>query len=880
MLSPSHEAIAAALKGEYVVERELGSGGMATVLLARDVRHDRMVAIKLLREDLSMTMGTERFLREIRTTASLQHPHIVPLFDSGEVDGTVYFVMPYVDGESLRDRLRRERQLSVADAVRIAREVADALDYAHRKGFIHRDVKPENILLHDGRAMVADFGVALALSRVESDTRITDSGLAIGTPQYMSPEQALGERQVTARADIFALGAILYEMLAGEAPFAGPTAQAIVARIMTSTPTPIRDMRPTVPAHVAAAIEGAMQKLAADRFQTAAAFSAALAAGPTETAAGASAARVAPARRLSLGMASAVGAALVLAALGGAWVARRMAPSPSVALGVARAVIPLGQGQLIATTGRPLDLSHDGTMLTYVATEGGKTLLFVRGLADTVSRRLTGTDGASTPFFSPDGRWIAFFADGQLKKIPVSGGTPVVIASDAKAPFGGSWGRDETILFSFGDSLLHRVDSKGGRVRDIVVRMGKGANGSMQRSLWWPSFLPGNDRALVAGDSGIGIVTLSTGSFELITRGRQAQYVPNGKLVYDDGDGRMRVASVDIERAKLTGTPIPVFEAFRGPASSATFFVVGDNGTLLYMPGGFQRTLVRVDRNGRETPIGVEPRGYRMPSVSPDGKLIAVTVDPRPSSIWLIDPARSQASPLTMTKQHLYSPIWSPDGSRLAFVSGGGQVSWTTTEQGAPIRPVLDSASVSRRNLVSPSAWLRNDEFVGYATNARHWQSRANLVHYTFGDSTVTPIAVSTADERTGGVSPDGEWVVYMSNASGAAEVYVRSLNRPGGGIPVSTGGGDDPAWSPRGGEVFYRNGTKIMAVPVRTSPSFAVLGKPQELFSGEFDFSQRTNWSPSVDGSFVMVKADPSFGRQLRVVFNWFAEVEKMGKE
>src|SRR4051795_7855643 len=267
--------LAAALADRYRIERELGQGGMATVYLAQDLRHHRQVAIKLMRPELSAVIGAERFLSEIRTTANLQHPHILPLFDSGEVDGVLYYAMPFVEGESLRDRLSREKQLPVPDAVRIATEVASALDYAHRHGVIHRDIKPENILLHDGSALVADFGIALAASKA-GGTRITETGMSVGTPHYMSPEQAMGEREITARSDIYALGAILYEMLTGDPPFTGSTAQAVVARVVTESPRPLVPQRHTIPAHVEAAVLTALEKLPADRFASAAEFAEAL----------------------------------------------------------------------------------------------------------------------------------------------------------------------------------------------------------------------------------------------------------------------------------------------------------------------------------------------------------------------------------------------------------------------------------------------------------------------------------------------------------------------------------------------------------------------------------------------------------------------------
>src|SRR5512134_3119616 len=268
--------LTAALSDRYRIERELGAGGMATVYLAHDVRHDRRVALKVLRPELSAILGSQRFLAEIKTTANLQHPHILSLFDSGEAEGLVFYVMPYVEGETLRDRLKREHQLPVDDAVRIAREVADALDYAHQHGVVHRDIKPENILLHGGHALVADFGIALAASRSEGGTRMTETGMSLGTPHYMSPEQAMGEREITPKADIYALGCVLYEMLTAEPPFVGPTAQAIIARVMTEEPRSLTLQRRTIPPHVEAAVRTALEKLPADRFASAAAFASAL----------------------------------------------------------------------------------------------------------------------------------------------------------------------------------------------------------------------------------------------------------------------------------------------------------------------------------------------------------------------------------------------------------------------------------------------------------------------------------------------------------------------------------------------------------------------------------------------------------------------------
>src|SRR3954469_10412447 len=288
-----------ALSDRYRIDREIGAGGMATVYLAEDLRHDRRVAVKVLRPELAAVIGAERFLAEIQLTANLQHPHILPLFDSGEADSFLFYVMPFVEGETLRDRLTREKQLAVPDALRIAEEVAAALDYAHRHGVVHRDIKPENILLHDGSALVADFGIALAASKA-GGARMTETGMSLGTPHYMSPEQAMGEREITARSDVYALGCVLYEMLTGEPPFTGATAQAVVARVVTEAPRPILPQRHTIPLEVEGAILVALEKLPADRFASAAEFADALkgrGTAPTRVSAAAAAAMAGVGRR-------------------------------------------------------------------------------------------------------------------------------------------------------------------------------------------------------------------------------------------------------------------------------------------------------------------------------------------------------------------------------------------------------------------------------------------------------------------------------------------------------------------------------------------------------------------------------------------------------
>jgi serine/threonine-protein kinase len=429
-MSSTPSRLTAALSERYSIERELGQGGMATVYLAQDLKHDRRVAVKVLRPELAAVIGADRFLSEIKTTANLQHPHILPLHDSGEADGFLFYVMPFVEGETVRDRLKKEKQLPVADAVRIATEVAAALDYAHRHNVIHRDIKPENILLHDGSALVADFGIALAASKA-GGTRMTETGMSLGTPHYMSPEQAMGEREITARSDVYALGCVLYEMLTGDPPFTGSTAQAVVARVVTETPRPMTPQRRTIPPHVEAAVLTALEKLPADRFASAAEFAAALAQpgyhSPAQHGMPERAAAGAPAGRLRRAVPWAAGALALL--LGTALGARLLAPA--AVLRPLRLAISLPS----ETPPLVLRLSPDGATLAYVSAQGDRLSIFARRLDELTPRRVEGTQDAYTVSFSPDGQSIAFLAGGgSPRKVPLSGGAPVVIPVNGNTP--------------------------------------------------------------------------------------------------------------------------------------------------------------------------------------------------------------------------------------------------------------------------------------------------------------------------------------------------------------------------------------------------------------------------------------------------------------
>src|SRR5574338_388125 len=437
------EHLSTALADRYRIERRLGEGGMATVYLAEDLKHDRKVALKVLKPELAAVLGADRFVVEIKTTAALQHPHILPLFDSGSADGFHYYVMPYVEGETLRDKLNRETQLSVDEAVRITREVADALDYAPRRGLIHRDIKPENILLHDGRPMVADFGIALAVSAAAGG-RMTETGLSLGTPHYMSPEQATADKHITSRSDIYSLGSVLYEALTGEPPHTGSSAQMIIMKIVTDVARPVRELRKAVPPHVAAALATALEKLPADRFDTAKAFAEALHnpafASPVTTATTIGA-RALTSRRMAVPALIAI-SLLAVALAAWSWL-RPGRPATSVAryptaLGAAGAL----DGLTLAVEAA---LSPDGASLVFRSPLTGPGQLYIKRRDEVVARPLTGTEGGSGPFFSPDGAWIGFVANGQLRRIPSAGGASLKLTDSVDATYNrGAWLEDRS----------------------------------------------------------------------------------------------------------------------------------------------------------------------------------------------------------------------------------------------------------------------------------------------------------------------------------------------------------------------------------------------------------------------------------------------------
>jgi serine/threonine-protein kinase len=862
-------SISAQLRGpladRYRIERELGTGGMATVYLAEDLKHHRRVAIKVLKPELAAVIGAERFLSEIRTTATLQHPHVLALFDSGlasvdghqsTVDGRpstvdfLYYVMPFVEGESLRDRLTREKQLPIADAVRIATEVASALDYAHRHGVIHRDIKPENILLHDGSALVADFGIALAVSNTAGH-RMTETGMSLGTPHYMSPEQAMGERDLDGRTDVYALGCVLYEMLTGEPPFTGPTAQAIVAKVMTATPEPVTTYRKTVSPAVEDAVLTALQKLPADRFASARDLAAALESSPSRPAVQASRRARHPGENRGERPSRRVGPWLTWASLAvaagavavAAW-SRISAPvPPETRYAVA---LPRHQDLALVMQGTHIAVAHDGSFMVYTGGDSLDGRLWIKPRNSLTATSIPGTEGAYDPFISPDNREIGFFADRNgraMKIVTLAGGPPRSILQAPLGNSGAAWASDGYIYFDADRGGLQRVRPDGSG-RETIVPLD---TTQLETGIAWPQVLPGGRTVIVRlrhandlpTDFTIIAVRISNGERRTLARAVSARYAA-GRMLFVTADGTLQSAPFSESKLALKGPLSAVLDNVRIAGTySGVDLDISDDGTLWYVAGqvGAGTQLIWVDRDGTERPVDPnwrEDGEIRGVSLSPDGGAVALELSQVGSTgtdIWVKQLPAGPLSRLTTDPAPDSRPMWSRDARFIDYIS----------ERAHPMaiyRQPADGSGV-------PTIVMTAKYDVTEATESpdgRWVVAKTSVASPGFGDivameadrdSMARPIIQSPAMEASPALSPDGKWLAYVSTTSGMREVYVRPFPDVGSRVwPVSTDGGREPRWSHSGRELFFRSlsSQDMMVADIETTPTFRA-SQPRPLF-------------------------------------------------
>jgi eukaryotic-like serine/threonine-protein kinase len=880
----------AALEGRYRIERELGQGGMATVYLAEDLKHRRNVAVKVLRPELAAVVGAERFLAEIETTANLQHPYILPLFDSGEADGFLFYVMPYVEGESLREKLDREKQLRVDEAVEIARKVADALDYAHEQGVVHRDVKPANILLSArGEPLVADFGIARAVSQAGGG-RLTETGLSLGTPHYMSPEQATGDQDVDPRSDVYALGCVLYELLAGEPPFAARTAQAVLVRILTEEPRPVTDVRRSVPPHVAAVIGRSLEKLPADRFPSAEAFAGALrdpsfryvAAAPADLRGGVGRRGGRQTTTSLLTRALAVGGGVLVLALLVAGLAlfgpergREAATAlpPTSLPPTSRFSVAMGEHPVIQSQ---LDLSPDGRMLVY--STGGDRPLYLRAMDALEPVAVRGTEGARWPVFSPDGEWIAFMAADGIRRIAVTGGSPLQITSQRGVRVGLHWGDDGTLVYPQQDGI-YRVSAQGGEPERVL----KG----VPIKLRFPRLLPGGQAILFSEVEGTGaeasaqirLLDLASGEVTTLVReGTDARYVETGHLVYGHPQGALFAVPFDLERLEVIGAPFPVLDEIRVQSGFlATAFAASRVGTVAYVGGrdpGVNQRFVLVDHQGRREPLPLRDPALWAPRFSPDGRKL---VYQSAAQIYVYDLVLGSNTRLTFEGMN-YMPVWIPGADAIVFQSAregtAGRDLFRVPASGGRQAELLWS---EEGDLVAES-WTPDGSRLLYTSIGADGNHDLKLLDLR-GEPRASPFLAAEWDEVRGRISPDSRWVAYGSDESGAREIYVRTFPEPEGKWKVSEGGGWSSRWSPDGRELYYRRGDTLVAARVRTEPSFQVLSR-SDVLVGNYGIE----YDVRPDGSgFVFWEVRSEAGgeggeeeesRDLIVVVNWFDEL------
>jgi serine/threonine protein kinase len=882
--------------GHYQITSQIGKGGMGEVFQAKDQKLGREVAIKVLPEEFAKDSDrVARFQREAKLLASLNHPNIAAIYGLEESGGTNFLVLELVEGETLAERLRRG-PIPVEESMRLALQIAEALEAAHEKGIIHRDLKPSNIKVSpDAKVKVLDFGLAKAFAGEQGEMNLANSptlsdaatqqGVILGTAAYMSPEQAKG-KTVDKRADIWAFGVVLFEMLAGRQLFTGETVSETLASVLKSEPEWKR-LPANLHPRIRFLLERCLEKEIRNRYgsvndarveiQKVLADPSGVLVEPVTT--------VKPRRRLQLGLPWVAATAILCIIIAGLAVWRLKPTEPRQ---VTRFDYDLPEGQQFVTTSFPLlDVSPDGKQFVYSTTKG----LFLRSVDELTAKLIAGTEGVTVePFFSPDGKWIGYFSvtDRKLKKIAVNGGAPVALCDVAPFLTGASWYADNTIVYGQYTNSIMRVSANGGTPEAIIK--------AKSEVLGFPQVLPGGKSVLYTAAGGTAqyrlmVHSLKSGESKELFAGRMARYVPTGHIVYAlPNNNNLFSVPFDLDRLEVKGGPVPIVEAVLG---SGVQYSASDAGTLVYMPGTATtaaapgRTLVWVDREGKEEQIAAPPNSYNYPKISPDGTRVALTIATGGNGdVWIWDFIRKTMTRLTFDKASDLQSIWTPDSKRIVFASnregGAGSVYWKAAD-GTGAEEKLGSMP----NLgLWPWSWSGDGKtLVTQETDAASKWDIGTLSME--GDRARKSLLHEEATEIQPEVSPDGRWMAYTSNESGRTEVYVRPFpDVDKGKWQVSTSGGTSPLWSPDGRELFYLSeDNSVMAIAVETKPAFS-LGTPKTLFRSSNVGSTPgagTPWDIHPDGKrFLMMKppgSAPSAGsgpQKINVVLNWFDELKQ----
>jgi len=875
--------------GPYEIGSRLGAGGMGEVYRARDARLGRTVAIKVLRGDIAHSAEHRaRFEREARTISSLEHPHICSLYDVGRKGEIDFLVMQFVEGDTLARRLEKAR-LPLDQVFRYAIDVADAVAAAHKRGIVHRDLKPSNIILAKSGAIVLDFGLAklwgaaTTSDEVETAARqpeLTSQGAILGTLPYMAPELLEG-KEADPRSDIFAFGAVLYEMVTAKKAFSGRGATELVAAILGAQPAPAAALNPLIPPVLDHMLQRCLAKDPEERWQSMSDIGEELkwaggTASPT-TPAATKGRRVLPSWAL-LGVGALTGAALVASLLW--W--RRADPIDTAPAPPARFTIPLAEGEsLHVYSSASVAMSPDGTHIAYAANRGAERAIYVRALDELESRRLAGTERANDPIFSPDGEWVAFEAAGKLKKVSLKGGSPQFLAN--LVLFGGhSWGTGDIIGYTPAyTGGLFAISAQGGKPRRLTTP-------EKNRAHIWPEVLPGGKAVLFTlwrgentfDQSHIGVLSLETGKWNVVIEGGfYARYAPTGHLLFVRG-GSLFAAPFDLSEQRVTGASVPVLEGvLQDSFDGAGQFAVSRTGSLVYASGTAHspgRRLVWVDRSGRRSTITSTSSSYSLPRLSPDGRRLGLSSWADASvSVWVYGLAQDTLTRVSFGSDD-HNVAWSPDSRRVAFESGrdGVHQIYVRSADGTGDD---DQVTTGEHNHYLCD-WSRDGQALAYAefhpdTGADLWVVEAQ------GTRQARPFLNTSFWEKQATFSPNGRWLAYVSDESGEFEVYMRPFPGPGPRFPISSEGGEEPAWSRSGRELFYRSSGRMMSVTISETPELSA-SRPQVLFEGLYHYADLPTRTYDVgpDGRFVMVTepAPDEATRQLHVVLNWSEELKR----
>jgi serine/threonine-protein kinase len=885
----------------YEITSHIGSGGMGDVYQANDTKLGRSVAVKLLPEAFAHDADRlARFQREARVLASLNHPNIAAIYGLERSTTQNFLVMELVRGETLAERIKRG-PIPVDESLRIAQQIAEAMEAAHEKGVVHRDLKPANVkVTPEGKVKVLDFGLAKACEREQTVAALsnsptislaaTNAGLILGTAAYMSPEQAKG-KDVDKRTDIWALGCILYELLTAKPSFAGDSTAEILSNVLKTDPD-WSALPNTTPVSLVTLLRRCLRKDPQQRLKDAGDIKIEIedvraASAPVAPLQDISPATTASRHWLVLAVLLCLGASTVTGFA--VWKLRSAPPQPVERLAIA---LPPDQ-TLVRSPAELVALSPDGRRIAYVAARaGGSAQIYVRAMDALEANALQGTEGTYSFFFSPDSQWIGFFTGGALKKISINGGAAITLTPVALG-LGGAWGPNDIIVFAPYLSGLMKISGSGGDPQPFTIRQ-PGENGHS-----FPQFLPDGKTVLFtvykggsADNSQAAVQRLDSGEHKILVQGATyARYTPTGHLIYYRA-GTILAVPFDLGRLDLRGAPLPVVENVMssGPATGAAAFSVSNAGLIAYVAGSGSfggMNLVWVDRRGSSQILPAPPRPYRVPRLSPDGHQVAVVIG---TDIWTYDLIRTTLTRFTSdgnVPPGAGAAVWTPDGKRIVFPHNTGPAAnlfWKAADGSGQEERLTTSENSQQVGSVSPD----NRSLI--CTSIEPKTGRDLWVMPLDGDRKPRPFLQTSFQESSGQISPDGHWVAYSSDESGRLEVYVRPFPNSGGKSQVSTEGGSEVAWSQKGHELFYRAGSqkeKMMVVDVQTQPTFSA-DKPRLLFEGAYLANGGGNttagagafYSVAPDGEhFLMLKApeEPQGTlTKINVVLNWFRELQE----